>query len=376
MTRPVRVFLLGCALGVAGLTAAAQYQDDSVRQPPEEDATQRPPEAAPPAGFWPTDMMISRFIDRLVEDDLANTYGLDAEQTENTRALLKERFPRWLKAQRAELMQVTNEYIEALLGGEPPDVEQVAEWAQRVLPLLDSLADEVEGTAEQMRSYMTEGQQVVMDGQLAAFRVGMNAATQRLGTWSEGGFDRETDWFRDPRFEAKQKERERRVHAEMEAAKREAMGLPPEPSGAAATGAPRPSTTRPATATAPAQDDWTRYVEEFVRRYQLNEDQKASAYKFLKAAHEQRERYLRRPAVRARIDEAERKLKEATSDEQRVAANLAGVELSRPLERMFKTLKERLETIPTRAQRQAALERDKSSEAKPAPAKEGAAQGG
>ena len=78
-------------------------------------------------------------------------------------------------------MQLTNEYFEALLGGEAPDPADVAQWSQRVLPLLDEMVDEFEGVGEDMRGFMTEDQQVVLDGQLAAFRVATSYMTQRAG---------------------------------------------------------------------------------------------------------------------------------------------------------------------------------------------------
>ncbi len=133
----------------------------------------------PSAGFWPTPLMMERFIDRLTED-LAVTYDLDEDQLYNTRELWRERFPSWLNDHRGEIMQLTNEYFEALLAGEPPAPVDVAGWAGRALPLFDEFADLVEGVTEEMGTYFTDDQRVMLDSHMAGFRTGLGFVVQRL----------------------------------------------------------------------------------------------------------------------------------------------------------------------------------------------------
>ncbi|MGD8450248.1 MAG: hypothetical protein PVJ57_00390 [Phycisphaerae bacterium] len=368
----ISILALLSLLGLALAPVRAQnYMDEDQDRP-----TRR--EAVPSAGLFPTQRMMELFIDRLVEDDLADTYGLDEDQIYNVQDTLRGRFPAWLQEHRGEIMQLSNEYFEALLNNEPPSAEQVAVWAQRVLPLMDGFMDQFEGSAEDMRQFLTDDQQIIMDGQLAAFRVGMNFMTQRVGEWSEGGFDPEIHWIHNASAQQYQRDQEVHMQQQMDEAKREAMGEAAyqefEVIRVQQRHADRTATPRPANDPKLPQDEWTRYTEDFIRRYDLNQDQQNQAHRILFALQEQRNNYLRRETVRKRIDEAEKLLKAAETDEQRAQAQATVESLKRPLERMFKSLKERLDKLPTRAQRAAVLakEKEKSPTTQPADDETGA----
>jgi len=321
------------------------------------------PSAAPPAGFWPSRRMVELVIDRVTER-AGRVYGFDEDQLTQTRALIKERLPAWLEEHRGQIMQVTNDYLEAVLDREAPEPAWVAGWAQRVLPLVDEFNEVVEGLTADMRPLMTDEQQVRLDGTLAAWRVGTNYLTQRLGGWCEGGFDPVTDWYRNPEFRPAEERRMQEVRSAQAQARQEAQGgavlaaAPAMTPARAAGEKPRAS----ASATVAANDEWAQYVAEFIRRYQLNEDQRASAYKHLKNAQEQRAVYLRRNEER--LNEAEARLKAAENDERRIKAQAQVHELRKPLERMFDVLKGRLDQIPTRKQRVAAAQAELESRAK------------
>jgi hypothetical protein len=312
----------------------------------------------PPAGFWPTPRLMENIIDRIAEN-MAQAYAFDEDQLYNTRQLLKERFPAWLNAHRPEIMQLTNEYFEALTAGEPPDPAYVASWAQRMLPLINEFTDLVEATTEEMRSYMTDEQQVVLDGHMAAFRVGMSYMTQRLGAWSEGGFDPENEWWGNPRARREIERRDREMHRQMAEAERQATGgkiLGPD---GRLIDPPQKKDAQNSTATAPTQDTWAAYTEEFIRRYRLDSDQQAKAYRFLRAEQQNREKYLRR---RASDFETLRKLQaEAQTEADKARLAELSRDLQQPLDRMFQHLKERLETLPTRKQRLEAAQAENRS---------------
>jgi hypothetical protein len=80
-------------------------------------------------GFWPTPLMLERILDRVAEN-MGRIYDMDEEQLEQTRQVLRETFPKWLKENRAEIMELTNQFFEAQLHDEPPDPEMVTGWAQ------------------------------------------------------------------------------------------------------------------------------------------------------------------------------------------------------------------------------------------------------
>jgi len=326
-------------LGMVALAGPAFSQ-----RPPRQDDQQQ----IPSAGFWPTSLMMERFIDRLTED-LAATYDLDEDQLYNTRELWKERFPAWLNDHRGEIMQLTNEYFEALLAGEPPAPAEVAGWAGRALPLFDEFTDLVEGVTEEMGTYFTDDQRVMLDSHMAGFRTGLGFVVQRLGVWSEGGYDPETEWPGSPGHGAAERQREREMQEAIQRAEAEARGEAPaetdeQPSQPAAS----------TTAAVASQDEWTKYVEDFIIRYQLTAEQQAKAYKVLRSQQEQRERYLRRQGDR--LAAARQALQAAKTDEERSAASAAVDQFQRPLDRMFTQLVERLDRLPTRKQRLAAAE--------------------
>ena len=321
------------------------------RPPREHDARDfDAPPPPPSAGFWPTDRMMYLFIDRMTEE-LGKTYGFNEEQLHQTRELWKDEFPAWLNEHRHEIQQLTNEYFEALLEDKPPDPEFVADWAQRVLPLVDEFAERCETVSEQMRPFLTEDQQLTLDGQLAGFRVGMKYLNQRLVGWAEGGFDAETEWHRSPGFKENEEARNRQMAQEAQEAEIAARGGVPkstgETGGAAgdAAGAARDNG-RSAVSSRPAGDDWEKYVEDFIRRYQLNAEQQATAHKYLRTLQERR-------LSCARNANELKKARQAAANPQRPAT---GAEeqlqrLNRPLDNMFTQLKEKLDSIPTRKQR-------------------------
>ena len=355
----VRLLTLLSILGLLSTTAWSQsyYEEDG--------RSRRGQEDLPPAGFWPTETMMDRIIDR-ISDDMGRAYNFDEDQLYNTRELFKERFPTWLNDNRAEIMQLTNEYLEALLSKEPPDVDSVADWAQRALPLFEDFTDLSEEVAEDMRPYLTENQQVILDGQLAGFRVGMSYMQQRVGRWSEGGYDADTEWPGNPEVHRAQERDDELIRQEMDDAGRIARGEPPIeraddtaalPDNAGSGAVSGGNTTakpgaKPAATPPQPKDEWTTYVENFIRHYLLNDEQQARAYKYLHFAHEQRDQYLGRRS--ASLGQAKQAMSAAKTEEERAQARRIYDRLNQPLERMFTQLKEKLDKLPTRKQRSSA----------------------
>jgi hypothetical protein len=189
--------------------------------------------------MWPSERLVDLAINRIV-DRMAEVYGLDEDQLWDTRDVLKARFPQWLQQNRAELQSLMMQYFEAVMGDEPPTPEEVADWAARAAPLVEEFTSLVDETTEDMRGYLTDEQQVLLDGQLAAMQVGMNYMQQRLATWRAGGYDWQTEWPRSDVFREQEVQRRQRLEREAEREKRIAMGLPADtgsvPGGAASAG--------------------------------------------------------------------------------------------------------------------------------------------
>jgi hypothetical protein len=362
------------------LPALAPAQSEGEPAAPER-ATEVPSEG----GFWPTPKMVERVIDRITEEGIG-TYTFDEIQLDQTREILKRRVPQWMQENRAEIMTLMNQWFEALLDEEPPTAEDVAKWAERVLPVVQSFEQEVVGITDEMREFLNEDQVTVLEGELAAFHIGIQFATNKVRDWADGQFDPEVDWPGGSREdEADQAERDAEIAAararENEIARREGRPLPfPEGGPVSAESPPVPvepvppaPTATPATPSAKPEkaDEWTKYVDEFIRKYDLNDDQQSKARSALKTAQTNRDNYLKKKKTVRELAEIEKlatELKDATDEESR--KKLTEVEerrrkLHEPVENEFNRLKRKLDDLPTREQRRRVKETEKPAEAKP-----------
>ncbi|MEW6251285.1 MAG: hypothetical protein AB1716_11605 [Planctomycetota bacterium] len=338
-------------LFVIGLAIPVLAQVEPPPPPPPDAVVMR--SDVPPDGFWPTPRMLDRIVDRMT-DEMAELYNFNGEQLDATRAIIKQRFPEWLQQNRTQIQPLINEYVEALLGGEPPAADEVADWALRAQPLVGEFRALIQQTTDELRTFMTPEQEVLLNGQLAAMDVGMNFMQQRLDVWAHGGYDPEVDWHRSPDFREKQRERERQLKMQAEIAKEAAMGVQSstaQPQPGAAAGPPKPAGRSPLDAT--ATDDWVAYVEAFIRRYELNDAQQNRAREILRVKQTEKDKYLRTKADDIqRIDGLS---KRATTDEQRAQVAEELQRVRQPLERMFQDLKDRLDRLPTPSQKRAVL---------------------
>jgi hypothetical protein len=273
-----------------------------------------------------------------------------------------------LNENRGELMQLTNEYIEALLEKDAPDPAAVAEWSQRVLPLFHEFTNVLDGIAEDMGPFLTNEQQGLLDAAMGGMHAGEDFTARRLEGWSNGEFDAATDWYRSPQFKEAEATRIQQLEDARRKAEREARGESPDAAGKNSPGiagaAQAGATSRPAT---PDKDDWAKFVEDFIRRYQLNDEQKATAHKALKVAQDRREKYLRRKGDA--LADARRQVASAKTPADRAEATDNLKKQSEPLDNMFKKLTEQLDQLPTRNQRLAAARADTEAKSPPKPAR-------
>lgn len=316
-----------------------------------------------PESLFFTRPIMNLVIDRITEE-LSHRYDFDEDQLWTTRELLKDRFPDWFLENRGEVIQLANEYIEVVIGNEPPSPEQVAVWAERVQPLMSEFNDMVVDTTEDMRPYLTEEQRVILDAETAAFNVGMQYMNSRMEVWQAGGYDPETEWPRSDGFRQKERERVEQLREEQDFARQQtyveagAMGMTPQ-EYAAAQGRTGSGATA---ADGKPKDDWERYVDAFIQRYDLNKAQKNQAYRILRSRQKARDRYLSRKLDD--INELQARLKSVEAPEEREQIRARFQQLNEPLERYFQDIKDKLEGIPTRAQRQAAAKKEMEARAK------------
>lgn len=329
-------------------------------------------------GIMLSPSVMEKLLDRIAEK-MAIDLQFDEAQAEESRRIFKENVLKFIKQNQREMTQLANEFLEMRLDVNPPSPEAVADWATRATPMLERSKEIVNNVSEQMRPIMNDEQQVKMEASLAAFEVGTNFVGRRLQSWSGGGFDVATDWYRSPGVQKLDRERARELESAVRQAREtklaalrgeapqiaeaqsEPLAEPAVPVSSKENPAPadptQPQTTAPKPAVAKAapaapKDEWTIYTENFITRYKLTADQQQKAMTHLGNAQSQRENFLRGKG--RQMEDIERKFKAAKSPEEVKGADEQYQQLMKPVERMFGTLKEKLDALPTREQRRSA----------------------
>ncbi len=317
------------------------------RAQPEDDAPPRATEI-PTEGFWPTQTMLDRILDR-ISDDMADHYDFDDEQHDLTRELFEQTIPTWLRENRAEIQTLTNEFFEAQLHDEPPTIDGVATWSKRVLRMFDDFDRNVmTDLTDGMREYMTDDQQLQLDAEYAAYETALGMVNNKLSIWADGGYDPESEWFPPGRERRELERAEERARREaMDRARAEVLGTAEDGAEAGDAAQSAAATSQPAR----VPDAWRDYTEAFIARYDLDDAQQQKARSFLRSAQESRDRYLR--PRKASIDKVQARLAAADDEVTRQRALAEFDKLNAPIERRFQQLKDKLNTLPTRAQRKA-----------------------
>jgi hypothetical protein len=347
------------------MTAASLLVFAAVAQDREETDRSRHAADTPTEGIWPTNAMLERILDRIA-DNMAENYELNTAQLERTREVLKKHILPFLHAHRTQLKPLVNQFVEVMLNDAAPEPAEVAIWSQRLLPLLHQFGEVVAGIAEEERGLLNADQELVFDVEYAGFQTVVFLGRNQLGVWAAGGYDPQTEWiWGDPEGGRRLHEGLNKWEVSMDEAGRRVRddGVHPDAAAADAAGVSRDRPT----------DEWTRYTRGFIRRYDLNAEQRQNAYTLLHQEQQRRDNYLLSKSA-----EVERvaKLLQATGPEEESENALDAYErLYAPVRQMFEQLKRRLNTLPTRAQRRAAakagleadLRRKPESTTRPAP---------
>jgi len=232
-------------------------------------------------------------------DAMAERYDLDAQQRQALHAIAtRDGWASFLRHARP-LLPIAREVIAARAAGKPFTAQQVARWCKIVEPMARDMRRQLDRSAAEFARSLRPEQRGRFDRDLVATRRRVDQRMQMMRQWQKGTW-RPQDWGlqNDP------------IHA---AAMKEAA-----------------QTKTPTTRNVPAPpqgdaDDWTAYVTDFIRRYQLDDDQQVTAQSILDEV---------RDRAQGKTD------REATAD-------------------LFEELKRRLDAIPTRAQRRAVNDKPK-----------------
>lgn len=356
-------FTLTVVLAIALQTFA--LGQDNEREDAERD------EEAPLISFELTPMLLDNLLDKAT-DRLAKDYGLDDYQREQMRQVLQERVPAFIREHRDDLQRLVTEWTESVSAESPPSAESAADWAGRALLIVDSARGLLASVSEDMRGFLTDEQEVLLDGYTAGIDVAIQSTTDRLRVFKDGGFDPEIHWPGNHKARMANRQQARDLRREVEAVRQETIarhevdgGRPyaTPVAGAAPTPAPTKDTPKSVTKTPekPA-DDWAQYVEQFIKRYQLDAQQSQKAHIFLEQQQQRRDQHLQRSV--ASMERVKKMITDAKTPRDRELAESAYQRFNQPIDRMFEKLKEKLNTLPTRAQRKAAAALDQESKKK------------
>jgi len=291
-------------------------------------------------GFWPTrrmtDLLLTRWAEHVVE-----RYELDEAQSVELTRKLKSRWSGYLNDNESSLKPLLNSFVEMRLQMEPPSKEQVQEWGRRASQAFNSFETQIKKGSDELRGLLRDDQLAKFEGDLLGFTTGMQFARTQLHRWEQGEYEEREFW--DPPLAV------RRARREAEEARARESKAAAEAADAASGAANR----APADQIVAEMDAWQKYVDDFIKQYQLDAAQKKAAYSILE---ELRQRALsHRDANKVEIDKLEARIARHSGTDEQLAKIKEDLDrLYGPIDAMFAELQKRLEPIPTATQKAAA----------------------
>jgi hypothetical protein len=289
------------------------------------------PGDAPLEGLWPSKKLMELMLQRWAEE-VSEDYQLDEPTREKVREKTVKRWMKFLDDNRHEIQPLVNEFIEMRMELKPPEKERVRRWAERAMPMFDKFREQIKEGASEFSQLLPPLKRAKFELESLQFKAGLHLAEGKLKQWKEGDFKEDEFW--EPR---RSDRRRRRAEREGRSAEAETKPAPQDQIVAELKG-------------------WEEYVAEFIRQYDLDEGQRTTAASFLS---EMKDRALaHRDRRKEDILRLEVKITghSGTKEELEVVKQEL-VELYGPIDALFAELKERLDRLPTPAQREAATSR-------------------
>lgn len=281
----------------------------------------------------------------VVTELLAERYQLDDEQVGAFRRVMAEEATRVVERNLRHLLPTVAEVIHLRTNGEAITPEHVQRWSASLEPVFSDIRASTQAGARRLgeqlrpeqREWMQQDLQATM-GRLEGIRTA--TARWRNGEWSAEEWGLQNDPVQAGRFTAGEVQAARAARSasnEPGEGESAAETIAAAPSGADAAAPPptRESARNQAQGGRPAargdNDPWAEHVRSFISRYQLTNEQQATAWRVHESLAAQRDELQRRRAA--------------------VGGKPAGRGAAVVETRLFEQLKRRLERIPTRAQR-------------------------
>jgi hypothetical protein len=297
-------------------------------------------------------------VERMV-NDVTVRYGLDERQKALFEEQVVKKVPAFFEKHRAVVEPVFNRVLEQFISGRTPTTQQVAGWADKMLPAVREATEEIDATFRTMRPHLRPEQVAHWGRDQFQFRLGCTLAEAKLRGYAAGRFDA-NEWglsLPGPH------QAEQDIFKQ---ARQAGLGTTP-PKSYISPWSPRPASTSPsalqrlgtqsgrpgADPSAPTTesvefDQWGAYLQKFMAMYRLDEGQKSSAIAVLKdvqgRAHAHRQKQAPEYASLARA------LSAANGEElSRLQADLTA--LDAPIRELFEEFKGRLDQLLNESQR-------------------------
>ncbi|MCB9850599.1 MAG: hypothetical protein H6817_07825 [Phycisphaerales bacterium] len=279
------------------------------------------------SSFWNVDQLMNR-----AAENISKRYNLNEKQRKDTHEMLTREVTKFLN-EHEDIWPLVRDLARYQQMGEQPDGKIGAKLATKVLPLLREIEDTIVEANERWRDILTDEQKRLHDYDLEDMAKTFAKMNDNYRQLAEGG-DGEFRVFPEPnRSEGQPK-------------------MPPRPSQNY-----NPAPPMAIQREVPQEHMWERYVREFRQDYRLDDDQSEAALSILKECMQRAEDY--RKSKRAEFAQVEERLRDANradlSPEARTAKTRVWVQIERALNKpivdLFQELKDRLEPIPTEAQR-------------------------
>lgn len=311
---------------------------------------------------------------------LSDRYGFDERQKKLVRKSIINESNKMFFKHAPQALTYSMEMIDARAAGEPFTPDQVARWTEMAMPIFEDAHDNMKEAVQELLPEFTEEQQALMQADLAANDRRFATMEKESERWKRGEWNA-ADWgLQDDPIQM----------AEVWAAEDAATALETQPeaplvqdeSGVAerqppvaqdTTRRPRPRETRPTqrvdrrTTThakqdpAKSTDPWEQHVQAFIDRYKLTESQQTAAWRIYRDASQRRNTVQQRNDRRLAAIENHLSEQPERLEKQKTSILESGKAM---VDQLFAQMNERLEKLPTRAQRQAVEAAEQSKPAK------------
>lgn len=271
--------------------------------------------------MWDVDSMILQ-----AADNVSRRYNLSPQQTEFTRKMFQEKVTRFLEENQEQIWPLVRDLARYQLTGAPPDESTARRIGGSALPIVEKAKKAILDANREWGGILTEEQKRLHEYDLREMEGTFKKVAQNFQEW-ESGIPKQNPIF--PPHTPKDDE-------------------PPMPNR------PPEKYTEGGRKWTNQQNAWAKYVGDFIRKYNLDPGQREAAQSILRELKERAGKH--RDAKQKEYAELDQRLKEAfdSGDLKRIAmVERDETALNKPVkEDMFNELRERLDKIPTDAQKE------------------------